>query len=183
MAARTPLTDEQKERLGALLRQWEHWIVRLAVRRCARQGMVARPDLVEEYRSAILGHIVDQFHTFDPARSNFATWTVLVARHAAGHANIQAQRRIKTVNLLDRDHDDDNALSLARDPRAADPTEEAERREQDALVAAAVEGLPDHQRAAIHRRYYDPDDTIAERGELDCVLTAFAGLRSELARI
>jgi len=84
----------------------------------------------------------------EPAR--FATWLCGIARNLA----IDVHRRGRHVKLS-IDAAGSTAASLVEDRWPTDPADELDRREQQAMVATALQSLDEVTRPAVILRYYD----------------------------
>lgn len=99
----------------------------------------AAEDMAQEVL-AVLWH---KAHLFDPAKSSLATWLFRVARNR----RIDAVRRDRSHLLDARD-----PLLVPDAPEPPDNGMDAARR--DAIVRAAMDGLPDNQRELLAYAYF-----------------------------
>lgn len=133
--------------------------------------------VAEELTQEVMSTLWTKAHLFDPSKSSLATWLHRVARN----------RRIDAVRR-------DRSGSIDLDDPFLQPEAEAsaesglDAKEREVRVAAALETLPDEQKAMIRLAFFDElsHSEIAERAGLPLgtvksrIRLAFARLREKL---
>ncbi len=134
----------------------------------------------EEITQEVMTTLWTKAHLFDPAKSSLATWLHRVARN-------------RRIDLVRRDRS--GAIDFDDpwfDPEPVESAEGAlEGREREVLVAAALDGLPEEQKAMIRLAFFDDlsHSQIAEATGLPLgtvksrIRLAFARLKARLDEI
>lgn len=112
--------------------------------------MLGEPESAEDAAQESFLRAYQNISRYDRQRP-FATWLLSIAAH---HCIDRLRRRRFAVFSLDAEREEDDRPAELPDRNAADPEEEAIRREEQEGIQAALRGLEATDRAAIVLRYW-----------------------------
>lgn len=112
--------------------------------------MLGEPEAAEDAAQESFLRAYQNLSRYDRQRP-FATWLLSIAAH---HCIDRLRRRRFVIFSLDAEREDDDRPTELPDRNAADPEQEAIRREEQEGIQAALRGLDATDRAAIVLRYW-----------------------------
>jgi len=171
----------EKPNPGETIIKWQRYILALARR------FASRHEDREELANEIVVAVLKNWSRWNPARGAFSTWATQVARTTANaqrsHRDRHTVRATTSLNTPNRARDERESFGdhLA-DCKATDPTEEADRRIRQQIVARAIAKLPHDEQEAIQARYYEGVTTITSTTR-EAMNRGLASLAGELEHI
>lgn len=112
--------------------------------------MLGEPEAAEDAAQESFLRAYQNLSRYDRQRP-FATWLLSIAAH---HCIDRLRRRRFVIFSLDAEREDDDRPTELPDRNAADPEQEAIRREEQEGIQTALRGLDATDRAAIVLRYW-----------------------------
>ncbi len=112
--------------------------------------MLGEPEAAEDAAQESFLRTYQNLSRYDRQRP-FATWLLSIAAH---HCIDRLRRRRFVIFSLDAEREEDDRPTELPDRNAADPEQEAIRREEQEGIQAALRGLDATDRAAIVLRYW-----------------------------
>lgn len=132
------------------------WDTHISALRTFLKGMNKHFDdfYIDDICSRSFEKAFRQIRTFDPSRSQFATWLKVIARNTALDTMDQENRARKGVVWLDGDEEQSSALENLGDEQAT-PLESIIRDEDELRTSSCVDGLPELYRTVARMRLLD----------------------------